>query len=72
MERLPRKAYTYEFKQEAVRLVESGQRVAEVARSLGVVEQTLSIQAQQDFQRCSLSRWLPIYSAHQRLLSVAI
>ena len=41
MERMPRKAYTYEFKQEAVRLVESGQRVAEVARSLGVVEQML-------------------------------
>ena len=42
MERLPRKIYTYEFKMEAVRLVESGQRVAEAARSLGVVEQTLS------------------------------
>jgi transposase len=34
--------YTLEFKQEAVRLVESGQSVAEAARSLGVVEQTLS------------------------------
>ena len=42
MERLPRKIYTYEFKLEAVRLVESGQRVAEAARTLGVVEQTLS------------------------------
>lgn len=42
MERLPRKVYTYEFKLEAVRLVESGQRVAEAARSLGVIEQTLS------------------------------
>ena len=42
MERLPRKSYTYEFKMEAVRLVESGQGVAEAARSLGVVEQTLS------------------------------
>jgi transposase len=41
MERLPRKAYTYEFKKAAVRLVESGQRLAESARSLGVVEQTL-------------------------------
>ncbi len=40
MERLPRKIYTYEFKLEAVRLVESGQRVAEAARSLGVVEET--------------------------------
>ena len=34
--------YTLEFKQEAVRLVESGQSVASVARSLEVVEQTLS------------------------------
>ena len=33
--------YTLEFKQEAVRLVESGQTVAAAARSLGVVEQTL-------------------------------
>ena len=41
MERLPRKIYTYEFKLEAVRLVESGQSIAEAARSLGVVEQTL-------------------------------
>lgn len=41
MERLPRKIYTYEFKLEAVRLVESGQSIAEAARSLGIVEQTL-------------------------------
>jgi transposase len=41
MERLPRKIYTYEFKLEAVRLVESGQGIADAARSLGVVEQTL-------------------------------
>jgi len=34
--------YSLEFEQEAVRLVESGQSVAEAARSLGVVEQTLS------------------------------
>jgi transposase len=33
--------YTLEFKQEAVRLVESGQTLATAARSLGVVEQTL-------------------------------
>jgi len=33
--------YTLEFKQEAVRLVESGQTPAAAARSLGVVEQTL-------------------------------
>ena len=41
MERIPRKIYTYEFKLEAIRLVESGQSVAAAARSLGVVEQTL-------------------------------
>ena len=34
--------YTLEFKLEAVRLVESGQSIAEAACSLGVVEQTLS------------------------------
>jgi len=39
MEHLPRKIYTYEFKLEAVRLVESGQSVAEAARLLGVIEQ---------------------------------
>jgi transposase len=33
---------TLEFKLEAVRLVESGQSISEAARSLGVVEQTLS------------------------------
>jgi len=33
---------TLEFKQEAVRPVESGQTLAVAARSLGVVEQTLS------------------------------
>ena len=42
MERIPRKVYTYEFKMEAVRLVESGQSVAQAARSLGVIDQTLS------------------------------
>ena len=42
MTKATRAQYTLEFKQEAVRLVESGQSVAEAARSLGVVEQTLS------------------------------
>ena len=42
MTKATRGRYTLEFKQEAVRLVESGQRQAAVARSLGVVEQTLS------------------------------
>ena len=36
-----RKQYTLEFKQEAVRLVESGQSIAAAARNLGVVDQTL-------------------------------
>jgi transposase len=37
----PRARYTLEFKQGAVRLVESGQRIAAAARTLGVVDQTL-------------------------------
>jgi transposase len=37
----PRALYTLEFKEEAVRLVESGQTMAEVGRALGIVEQTL-------------------------------
>jgi transposase len=37
----PRAQYTLEFKQEAVRLVECGQSIAGVARTLGVVDQTL-------------------------------
>jgi len=42
MTKATRKQYTLEFKQEAVRLVETGQGTALAARSLGVVEQTLS------------------------------
>jgi len=41
MTKATRKQYTLEFKQEAVRLVESGQSIAAAARSLGLVEQTL-------------------------------
>ena len=41
MRKATRGRYTLEFKQEAVRLVESGQRMAAASRSLGVVEQTL-------------------------------
>lgn len=41
MTQAARARYTLEFKQEAVRLVESGQTQAAVARTLGVVEQTL-------------------------------
>ena len=36
-----RARYTLEFKQEAARLVEGGQRQAAVAKTLGLVEQTL-------------------------------
>ena len=36
-----RARYTLEFKQERVRLVEGGQRIAAAARTLGVVDQTL-------------------------------
>jgi len=38
---MARSRYTLEFKQEAVRLVEGGQSIAAVARTLGVVDQTL-------------------------------
>jgi len=41
MTKTVRSRYTLEFKQEAVRLVQSGQSMAAVSRSLGVVEQTL-------------------------------
>jgi transposase len=41
MTKATRKLYTLEFKQEAVRLVESGQSLASAARTLGIVEQTL-------------------------------
>ena len=41
MTKSKRGRYTLEFKQEAVRLVESGQSQAAVGRSLSVVEQTL-------------------------------
>ena len=36
-----RARYTLEFKQEAVRLVQAGQSIAAVGRTLGVVDQTL-------------------------------
>ena len=36
-----RAGYTLEFKQEAVRLVESGQSIAAAARNIGIAEQTL-------------------------------
>ena len=41
MTKATRARYTLEFKQEAVRLVESGQSIAAAARRVGMVEQTL-------------------------------
>jgi transposase len=41
MTKATRARYTLEFKQEAVRLVESGQSIAAAARTLDLVEQTL-------------------------------
>ena len=41
-EKLLRRRYTLEYKQEAVRLVASGQKVSAAAKSLGIVEQTLA------------------------------
>ena len=41
MTKTKRARYTLEFKQEAVRLVEGGQSQAAVAKTLGIVEQTL-------------------------------
>jgi transposase len=42
MYKIPRQRYTVEFKREAVRLVETGKSPAQVARDLGIAEQTLS------------------------------
>lgn len=42
MYKIPKQSYTVEFKQEAVRQVEEeGKKVAQVARALGIAEQTL-------------------------------
>ena len=41
MTKTTRAQYTLEFKQEAVRLVRGSQSIAAVARTLGLVEQTL-------------------------------
>jgi len=41
MNKTVRAKYTMEFKREAVQLVENGQTMADVARSLKIVEQTL-------------------------------
>jgi len=41
MVKVLRRGYTTEFKEEAVRLVEAGQNLSEVARQLGLSKQTL-------------------------------
>jgi len=41
MSRIKRARYTLEFKLEAVRLTQSGQSIAVVAKTLGIAEQTL-------------------------------
>ena len=41
MTKASRARYTLEFKQEALKLVEGGQTIAAVARTLGAVDQTL-------------------------------
>lgn len=42
MFKISRQSYTGEFKREAVKMVEAGQRPAEVARQLGIAERTLN------------------------------
>ena len=42
MYKIPRQRYTSEFKGEAVRQTDSGKSPAQVARDLGIAEQTLS------------------------------
>jgi transposase len=42
MYKIPKQKYTVEFKQEAVRQAESGKALAQVARDMGISEQTLS------------------------------
>jgi transposase len=41
MSKINRARYTLEFKREAVRLTQSGQSMAAVAKTLGIAEQTL-------------------------------
>lgn len=42
MMKIPRQSYTEEFKREALKLVEGGQKPAEVARLLGINENALN------------------------------
>jgi len=41
MKRIPKQEYTAQFKDQAIALVKGGKSVPEVARALGLVEQTL-------------------------------
>ena len=41
MRRIPKQQYTAQFKEQAVGMVKNGKSVGDVARALGVVEQTL-------------------------------
>lgn len=42
MYKIPKKSYTLEFKQAALKQLESGKRLSQVAKELGITEQTLS------------------------------
>jgi transposase len=65
-----RARYTLEFKQEAVRLVESGQSMAAAARKIGMAEQTLFnwIRAQRQGRLSSMAS-SRVPSAEQREIS---
>jgi transposase len=41
MQKIPKQAYTAEFKEQAVKQVMDGKRVSAVAKEMGLVEQTL-------------------------------
>lgn len=41
MKRIPKQAYTVEFKELSVKRVKSGQSISSVAKDLGLIEQTL-------------------------------
>lgn len=41
MKRIPKQAYTSEFKELSVKRVKSGQSISSVAKDLGLIEQTL-------------------------------
>jgi len=62
MTKTTRARYTLEFKQEAVRLVEGGQSQASVAKTLGLVEQTL-------FNWVKLSRQGQLKGGHSKPVS---